>query len=869
MAELRKLNVAPGVYWVEAPAADLRVLCGCPADSVKLLMRRGLIVPREVNGVIFETGPNAVLLSDVLVQNGALSNLAEFPVLQMLYRQGMMLPDHPGNTGRKPLLIGSQSQARRQMAYIHRGNYGLLSEDELSAAGADARTARELMRLKIKFAFGKIQDTEELLDYRVVRTTPVELRHGVTVRRLQLNVFEFRSNADSVVVDLNLAPGEVFSPAFMLGHHRLRREYFAVLHSGSADGWDAMRPAMSSVLMFQGKVYLIDAAAHTRHCLNALGISIGEVEGVFHTHAHDDHFAGLTTLMRSDRKIKYYATPLVRACVSSKLAALLGKDEEELANFFDVRDLVQDQWNEVDGMQVKPLFSPHPVETTPFVFRAACEGGYRQYAHFADLIGLELLQEWIEDDPSLPGVSRELFERVRRDYLTPVDLKKIDAGGGLIHGNAQDFRDDTSGKIVLAHAADEYFTPADKEIGSGAPFGTVDILIPAQEDHIRQKARELFACYFPGTPEHERRALLNSPVETFNPESVLLRRGRRHDCAFLVLTGAVEAIRTDVPRKVLPAGALIGDVSIISAGPCPFTYRATSFVQALRLPADVLIAFIDRNRLRDRALSLTETREFLMHTPLFGDALSYAVQNAIADAMQTERLEAGRALAPREIRDLFVVRSGRATLAIGRDVIETLGPGACWGESTVLYGFSGLFHVEMLETTDVYHVPAEMLRDIPAVRWKLVETYDRRMRAVVASETGDGQPFLWRSEYGTAVPEMDEQHKALIQAAATLQQQIEGGAPKDAVAEGVAFLVHYTETHFRDEEALMDRDGFPGLAFHRRKHEELMQSVGKLAQRLEREDAGLGPDVIMMLKHWVIGHILTEDWKYGAHRTWQ
>ena len=46
-----------------------------------------------------------------------------------------------------------------------------------------------------------------------------------------------------------------------------------------------------------------------------------KIEGIFHTHAHDDHFAGFTTLMRADHRIKYFATPLVRASVAKKLSA--------------------------------------------------------------------------------------------------------------------------------------------------------------------------------------------------------------------------------------------------------------------------------------------------------------------------------------------------------------------------------------------------------------------------------------------------------------------------------------------------------------------------------------------------------------------
>ncbi|OQY58395.1 MAG: hypothetical protein B6245_12125, partial [Desulfobacteraceae bacterium 4572_88] len=61
MTKLEKIQVTTGVYLVDIPGASLSVLCGCPADSVKHLMKRGLIVTKEEKGVPFETGPNVVL----------------------------------------------------------------------------------------------------------------------------------------------------------------------------------------------------------------------------------------------------------------------------------------------------------------------------------------------------------------------------------------------------------------------------------------------------------------------------------------------------------------------------------------------------------------------------------------------------------------------------------------------------------------------------------------------------------------------------------------------------------------------------------------------------------------------------------------
>ncbi len=131
MAKMSLTKISTGVFWLEIPEVELFVLCGCPADSVKNLMKSGKIHDYEIESdprsdhnhhshgtITNETGPNAILLSDLRVQKGDFANLAEFPVLQMLYRQGMLLPTHPKNTGTKPLLIGQEHVVNAQMDYI-------------------------------------------------------------------------------------------------------------------------------------------------------------------------------------------------------------------------------------------------------------------------------------------------------------------------------------------------------------------------------------------------------------------------------------------------------------------------------------------------------------------------------------------------------------------------------------------------------------------------------------------------------------------------------------------------------------------------------------------------------------------------------
>lgn len=576
---VRKIKVAAGIFWVEIPEAELYILCGCPADSVKHLMKKGLITSQEKDGVLFESGPNAILLSDLPMQNERFANLAEFPVLQMLYRQGMLLPNHPNNKGLKPLLIGIENQVKAQAEYIYRGNYGLISIDEITQAGISEEEAREMMRLKLRFAFDKIPKTEELLDMRIIAGEATELRNGVFIQRMGLNQYEFSCQGNSISVDLNLGPHEEYEAPYNLGFHQYKPEYFSIIHSGEGDGWDINRPCMASILTFQGKIYLIDAGPSLLHNLQALGITASEIEGIFQTHAHDDHFSGLTVLLRSDHRIKYFSTPLVRASVMKKLAALTSMDESLFASYFDIHDLEIDNWNNVDGLEIKPVYSPHPVETCVMFFRAPWGDGYNTYAHLADITALSVLRGMITDDPTKSGITQSHYDKVEENYLTPVNVKKIDIGGGMIHGNAEDFKNDLSLKIILSHTALP-LSDRQKTIGDASSFGAVDVLIPSDRDYPKTFAAQYLQLFFPDLPACEIEMLLNCPIVSFNPGTNLIKKGEKSPFVFCIVNGLLEFL---VPehgvKNQMTVGSMIAELSCLMDTGVSGTYRAINYVR--------------------------------------------------------------------------------------------------------------------------------------------------------------------------------------------------------------------------------------------------------------------------------------------------
>ncbi|MBF0399813.1 MAG: response regulator [Magnetococcales bacterium] len=730
MRNLLVIQVTAGVFWLQVPEAGLYILCGCPGEVVKHLMHKGLISTAQRHGVTFETGPNVILLSDLLVQNGGFANLAEFPVLQMLYRQGMIIPNHPNNSGVKPLLIGSKAQVQAQLEYIYRGNYGLVSQEEIMACGVEPELAEIQMRIKRKFAFGTILSPTSFLDTLEIGEEPVEIRNGVTVLRTGFNRFRFSYHGEHADIDLNLPPNTLYEAPYPLGRHRIQQHYFAVLHTGEGDGWDINRPSMGSIVMFQGRVYLVDVSPTILQILAALGIDISEVEGIFQTHGHDDHFAGLPALIHSDHRLKYYATLLVRTSVAKKFAALTSLPEEKFAEFFEIHDLDVDCWNDCDGLEVKPIYSPHPVETTILLFRALAGTGYKTYAHWADLSSFAVLDQMTGDGPT--DVPAAFMDKVKADYWTAADLKKLDIGGGMIHGLAEDFRQDPSRRLILAHTARK-LTTQEMEIGSESFFGALDVLIEGQQDYLRQRAFRFMNRLFPQVKMDQIHMLLNCPVVNYNAGTILYRTGESESkgSVEMVLSGAVNYLDGESGiHSHLPFGSLIGVQELLGGeeSESKSTCRAASHCSVIRFPAALFEAFLEQNGLLNHLGAVLDKTQFLRKTRLFGEQTTFRLVH-IAQQMDRIIVPAGKKIALKRKQQLWLVIKGEVQLTDPNGCyIDTVRPLGFFGEDSYLTPGKNHWIPRAVSATELYRVDRQEIIEIPIVHWKMLETHDNRSK---------------------------------------------------------------------------------------------------------------------------------------------
>ena len=125
--------------------------------------------------------------------------------------------------------------------------------------------------------------------------------------------------------------------------------------------------------------------------------------------------------------------------------------------------------------------------------------------------------------------------------------------------------------------------------------------------------------------------------------------------------------------------------------------------------------------------------------------------------------------------------------------------------------------------------------------------------------------FEWtQKDYGLDVFEMDNEHKVLIQKMNSLHRSYVAHEPFPELKKKIDDLAKYTVEHFQDEEAYMEKIGFPGVVTHKIIHQQLLKQFGEFVAKAEAAQS-IGNDFFGFLKVWLSAHIRGIDMKYANH----
>ncbi|MBI5120962.1 MAG: hemerythrin family protein [Rhodospirillales bacterium] len=132
-------------------------------------------------------------------------------------------------------------------------------------------------------------------------------------------------------------------------------------------------------------------------------------------------------------------------------------------------------------------------------------------------------------------------------------------------------------------------------------------------------------------------------------------------------------------------------------------------------------------------------------------------------------------------------------------------------------------------------------------------------------------PIVWSQEtMSIGLPSIDADHQKLL----ALINEVEAVAlqrlPADVIERVLAQLAQYVSYHFRREEEMMAKAGFPGLTEHEGLHEEFSDRVCQLtAQYFIDANLADAKELLDFLSNWLVVHIQSRDpefvsWVKGA-----
>ncbi len=125
--------------------------------------------------------------------------------------------------------------------------------------------------------------------------------------------------------------------------------------------------------------------------------------------------------------------------------------------------------------------------------------------------------------------------------------------------------------------------------------------------------------------------------------------------------------------------------------------------------------------------------------------------------------------------------------------------------------------------------------------------------------------IAWSDVLSVGNDEIDEDHHRLIELFNMLNHSVSEGEDPEYLAAILDELINCTIWHFSHEERLMIKYGYEGLAEHRAEHQELIESVKALKQKILQAGNQVPEEDLEDLEHWLTGHILATDMKLGSY----
>jgi hemerythrin len=118
----------------------------------------------------------------------------------------------------------------------------------------------------------------------------------------------------------------------------------------------------------------------------------------------------------------------------------------------------------------------------------------------------------------------------------------------------------------------------------------------------------------------------------------------------------------------------------------------------------------------------------------------------------------------------------------------------------------------------------------------------------------------WQDEFNIGVPEVDFEHRCLIDLINRLHAALGTNAGAEAIQEFLGELHAQISAHFALEETIMNRLGYSRLGPHKEQHEALLDGILDILDSHRQGEFVDYQDVLSeRLRRWFVDHFSSED----------
>jgi len=127
----------------------------------------------------------------------------------------------------------------------------------------------------------------------------------------------------------------------------------------------------------------------------------------------------------------------------------------------------------------------------------------------------------------------------------------------------------------------------------------------------------------------------------------------------------------------------------------------------------------------------------------------------------------------------------------------------------------------------------------------------------------DVQGLEWKDEYSVHIPQLDEQHREILELLREFRKCAHRRDGDKLVPAALQKLNRYALLHLQREELVLRIRGYPAYAEHKAEHDTYLTKVASLQANLERRDMAVR--LANFLNEWWKHHILTSDQRYSRY----